>query len=279
MAADEITVAGGSAAFPWRYLVGVHRQAGGTARLAPFEAGIGEYPVKPFVFGLAFDQSGTRDHNCPPHVWRLLATFQHLGRGTQIFDPAVCAAADEDILYRDFLDRRSGCQAHVIQALTRRILLGWIGKTVGGGDAPAYRHHVFRTGPPAYGWFNICSVDHDRFVEIGALIGGERPPPGDRVFPIVALRRIGTAAKILENLFVRRNQACACAAFDAHVANGKPPFDAHLLEHMAAIFDDVSGTSCGSDDADNMQDQVFRSNARTEHSIHPYLHGFRRAKL
>ena len=59
LAADEITVASGSAAFPRRNLVGVHRQAGGTARLAPFETCIGKDPVKPFIFGLAFDQSGT----------------------------------------------------------------------------------------------------------------------------------------------------------------------------------------------------------------------------
>src|SRR3546814_12245740 len=57
LASYEIPVRCGSAAFAGGHLVGVHRQAHRAPRLAPFEAGVDENAIEPFLLGLALDQS------------------------------------------------------------------------------------------------------------------------------------------------------------------------------------------------------------------------------
>ena len=95
--ADEIAVAGRGAALARRHLVGVHRQAHRAAGLAPFEAGLDEDAVEPLGLGLALDQPRA-GHDQRADAVRDVAAVRHRGGGAQILDPAVGAAADEDIL-------------------------------------------------------------------------------------------------------------------------------------------------------------------------------------
>ena len=65
--------------------VGIHRQTHGTPRLAPLEPGVEKHPIQAFPFGLAFDQSGTRDHHGLFEVGCHRAPANHVSGCSQVF--------------------------------------------------------------------------------------------------------------------------------------------------------------------------------------------------
>src|SRR6516162_11058854 len=94
----EIAVGGRGATFAWRYHIAIDADAHGAAGFAPFEAGVAEDAVEPFLLGLALDggragrhQPGNLAH--PPR--------QDRGGCAQILDARVGAGADEDAVDRD----------------------------------------------------------------------------------------------------------------------------------------------------------------------------------
>ena len=63
LTAFEIAVGGGGAAFARGQLVGIHRQAHGAARIAPFKAGFDKDLVQAFFLGLMLHQARARHHD------------------------------------------------------------------------------------------------------------------------------------------------------------------------------------------------------------------------
>ena len=278
LAADEIAVAGRGAALARRDLVGVHGETGRAAGLPPFEARGGEDAVQPLRLGLALDQARAGDGDRPFDARRLGPPREHGGGSAQILDPAVGAAPDEDVLDRDRRERCAGLEAHISEALRRRGLLRGIGEAFGRGDAAADRRDILRAGAPGDGRLDLGSVDHDRLVEGRATIRGERTPPRDRLCPSLAARRHGAALQPVEHRVVGGDQPGAGAALDAHVADRQPALDAHLLEHAAAVFDDMAGAASGADAADDVEDEVLGRDAGAERALDAHLHGLRRGK-
>src|SRR3546814_19946564 len=93
LAADEIAVARRGAAFARGHLVGIHRKAGRTARLAPFEAGVGEDAVEPLGFGLRLHQPRTGDADRPLDVIGLVPALDQRRGGPPVLHAAVGSAA------------------------------------------------------------------------------------------------------------------------------------------------------------------------------------------
>src|SRR3546814_8246814 len=85
-----------------------------TARLAPFEAGVGKDAVEPFGFRLGLHQAAARNHDRPFDARRLFAALDDRGGGAHVLDTAVGATAAEDIL-----DRRSEEHTSELQSLMR----------------------------------------------------------------------------------------------------------------------------------------------------------------
>ena len=77
---------------PGRQLVGVHGQAHRAARLPPVEPGGGEHPVEPLGLGLALHRERA-GHDERAHAVLHLAALGHRGRGPQVLDARVGAAA------------------------------------------------------------------------------------------------------------------------------------------------------------------------------------------
>ena len=272
--ANEIAIRGAGTALAGRHLIGVHAQAHGTARLAPFEAGINEDAVQPFGFGLALHKAGTRYHQRLPHVAGHLAAAHHIGSHAQILDAAVGAAADEDILYGHIFHAGTGGEAHIIQALLRCCALagigeaGRIGHHIGDGD------HVIRAGTPGDERGNGAAVDGDALVIRRARIGFQRLPPGQRCLPCCTLGRTRAAFNIGEGLFIRRDQAGAGAGFNRHVAQRHPPFHGERLDHRAGIFDDMPGTAARTQHAAHGQRDILGGDGEAELARHMHLQRF-----
>lgn len=115
LTAFEIAIGGGGTAFARLQLIGIHRKAHRAAWLAPFKSRFDEDVVKPFSFGLFFDQARARNHHGELHAGRDLAAFGDGGGGAEILDAAIGARADKDFINRNISEFSSGFQPHIFQ--------------------------------------------------------------------------------------------------------------------------------------------------------------------
>ena len=63
LTAFKISIAGGSATFPWLQDVGIHGQTHAASSLSPFESCFTKYVIKAFRLSMLFDESGPWDHH------------------------------------------------------------------------------------------------------------------------------------------------------------------------------------------------------------------------
>ena len=82
-------------------------------------------------------------------------------------------------------------------------------------------------------------------------------PPRLRLVPIGTCRRLGAAFAVGVCLFVRRDQASACAAFNRHIADGHAAFHGQLANRFATIFNHIAGSASRASFTDDMHRDVF----------------------
>ena len=123
LAAFEIAVRSGGAAFARSQLVGVHREAHAATGFAPLETGFIKNFVEPFGDGLAGDflRAG---HGERAHTGGNFFAFHKFCRLTQIGHPAVSAGANEDNIHRRADDGLAFLKTHVLVGLAHDELVG-----------------------------------------------------------------------------------------------------------------------------------------------------------
>src|SRR5262249_23590354 len=108
LAALEVAVARRGTALAGLQLIGVHAEAHGAARLAPFEPGGAKDLVEPFGLGLLLHEPRARyDHGVREIAGDLLAGHD-LGDLPQVLDAPIGARADPDDVQGHIGDARSG---------------------------------------------------------------------------------------------------------------------------------------------------------------------------
>src|SRR5882724_2125107 len=164
LAAFEIAVAGAGAALAGFELVGVHGEAHAAAGFTPFKTGVFEDAVEAFLLGLAL---------------HLAAAGDDRGGGPQVADAGVGAGADEDAVDFYVGERRAGGKAHVFEGAGGGFLLGFVAKGGGvwhfGGDGS----DLAGIGAPGNLRRDVGGFEDERFVVLGAGIGGKLTPAGD----------------------------------------------------------------------------------------------------
>src|ERR1700761_8765623 len=95
LAAFEVAVRSGGAAFAGLQDVGVHAETHAAAGLAPLEAGGLEDEVEAFFFGLMLHALRAGDDHCAYRSGDVMAAHDLRG-GAQVFDACVGAGAEED---------------------------------------------------------------------------------------------------------------------------------------------------------------------------------------
>src|SRR5260370_41691779 len=117
---------------------------------------------------------------------------------------------------------------------------------------------MFRADAPGHLWNDRLNIDNDLPVEYRVGIARKLVPRLDRPLPHRALWRIAPAADVIIGLLVRRDQAHFGAEFNRKIADGEPPFDRHISDSTARIFDAVAGTTTCSDVADQGETEILR---------------------
>ncbi len=130
LAAFEVAVARARAALTRREDVGVHAQAHAAARFAPVEARLAEDLIEALLFRLRLDRAATRHNHRVESVADFVA-LDHCGSRAQIFDPAVGARADEDLVQHQIHHRCPGGNAHILECAGCGLAFGVVGKVIG----------------------------------------------------------------------------------------------------------------------------------------------------
>src|SRR5260370_29692031 len=131
LAALEVAVAGGGAAFALGKLIAIHSDAHATSGFAPFETGSAENVGQSLFFGHAAHLHRTGYHD-GANVGRDMLIFDILSCHTQVFQARIGAGADEDGIQGDLADLLSRFEIHIFErasvgfALLRVLLPRWI---------------------------------------------------------------------------------------------------------------------------------------------------------
>ena len=272
LASLEVAVRGGGAAFARLKAVGIHRQAHGAARLAPFEAGLDKDFVEPLLLGLLFHQAGAGNHQRLFHRRGHLAAFGYGCGLTQVLDARVGAGTDEYHIHRDIGDRHPGIQPHVLQRAAHAVGLHRIafgGRVWHGG---VDRDDHLRRGAPGHLRFDFCRIQMHLGVELRIGIALQVAPGLDRTLPHLALGGEGTALEILDGLLIHRHHAGTGAGLDGHVADGHASFDGEVANRLTTEFDSIAGTAGSADLADDRQHDILGCDAGADLAVHRHQH-------
>ena len=101
----------------------------------------------------------------------------------------------------------------------------------------------------------------------GAFVAGQRAPMCQRAIPGFALRRHRPTLQVGKRRFVRRNQCCARARFDRHVAQGHALFHVQRADGAAKEFQHMPGAAIDADPADQVQGQVLGAGLRRQFAL------------
>src|SRR5690554_2386778 len=255
----EVTVGGGRAVLTLPQLVRVHRQTHGAARLAPFKTGFDKDLVQPFGFRLRLHQTGARHYQRLLDVRRYLATFHHLGSGTQVFDAGVGAGADKYTIQLNIGDLLVGLQSHVLERTADAISLDRIGFRLRVRHQRTDRRHHFRRGTPGHLRLDILSLDLDNGIKVSVLIGHQLLPFSYSGIPLIRLGRERATTEILNRGFINGYQTDTGTRLDRHVADRHTPFHGDGTDGAATEFNGIACTAGSTDHADDVQHHILGS--------------------
>ncbi len=203
--------------------VRVHAKAHTASGLSPFEAGSFEDGVETFLFCLAFNRLGTRNHHGAHRGGDVVAADDG-GGGAEIFDSGVGTGAQEDGVDLDFLHRHTGLEVHVLKGAFKGPALSFVPCVFDGRNPRLNGCDHAGGSAPSDTWCQHGCVDIQFAVVGSARIGRERAPVGECLLPRSILGRETTTPEVGERGLVRSNHTGACTGLDTHVADGHATF-------------------------------------------------------
>ena len=191
LAAFKVAVAGARGAFLGCQLVGVHCQAHRTSWFAPVESGVDKDAIQAFLFGLQFHGMAARHHHRAFDLHAAPAGY--VCGGTQIFDAAVGARADEHGVNSNVANASAGGKTHVVKSAGHGVAGSGIAQFVEQRNMAINRHHLGGVGAPRDVWGESCCINFDAFVKLCAFVGAQVAPIGECFLPSRAARCMSAA--------------------------------------------------------------------------------------
>src|SRR6185312_13594028 len=264
LAAFEIPVRGRDTVFAGGYFVFVHPQACRAARLTQLKPRFFEDLVDAFADGLFFHLFAARD-DPDFHIVGLFPALYKRGNQPEVFDPAVGAAADEDVVHFFSFNGCARLETHVCERFGIR-----------GSGYPA-RDADSHTGVGAISdhGFDIGGIDVDLLIETRAGVGIQLFPTFERLVPCRPFGRKLAAFDIAERRFIGCDHAAAGAHLDAHIADRHASFHGQTADRGACIFDKITRGAAGRRLRNNVEDNILCSDAFVKRPFDIDAHQFR----
>src|SRR5581483_5326443 len=178
LAALEVTVAGGGAAFPVAQAISVHRDAHATSRLAPVKARFAE-DISESLFLSHAPHLHRAGHDHRAHAGGYIFPLDILRGHTQIFQARIGAGADKNGIELDIGNFLSGGQPHIFERPL--IALAFQGVRLCGGirnSAGDIDDHAGINAPCDL-WPQSVNVEFVDRIEFCAGVAGELSPGSD----------------------------------------------------------------------------------------------------
>ena len=171
--------------------------------------------------------------------------FGDFSSGANVFNPAVGARTDEDLVDLDIGHRHAGGKPHVVQSVFSGSSFQFVLEVCHHRYVTGDRSDIFRAGPPGDLRHDIRDVQRHFRVVNCAFVRGQGLPVIDRRFPLRALRRHGPAFDVFEGRFVWRHETGTRSAFNGHVADRHAPFHGKVTNRLTCVFDGAAGAAGG----------------------------------
>lgn len=274
LATLEVTVGGGSATLLRGENIGVHTQTHRATSLTPLEASIGENLVQALSLSLLLDQTRTGNDHGAQNVRSNLLAVDNLGSSAKILNAGVCARSDEDLVHRDLLHGSPRGETHVLKSTLASELAALVLKVIGAGNNSVDRDDILGGSAPGDGRNNILAIEVDLSVELGTGVGLQGRPVVDGLVPLGAavLGSQRTALEILEGDLIGRDHTSTGTTLNRHVAHGHTSFHAEAANHRSAELNDSAGTTSGSNDTNNVENNVLAGDTGGELAVDLDLH-------
>ena len=195
-----------------------------------------------------------------------MAALDDGGKGAEVFDAAVGAGSQEDVVNGFAHHAFSLLEAHIVEGLA-------VGLGDGGGYVGSDGNAHAGIGAVGNHGLNVGAVELEFFIKHGVVLALERFPISNGLVPLFALGSVGTALEILKGGFVGSYHAAACAHFDGEVAQGEAAFHGEVAHYFSGIFNEVSGGAAGRDFRHQIEGHVFGGDASAQAAVHGDAHG------
>lgn len=246
-------------------LIRVHSETHRAPSLSPVPTSLLEDDVETLSLSLLLDETGSRDDHGVDvrRDGRAGRKGKDDGGGSsEILDSGVGAGSEEGFVDLDGVDGDVGGETHVLEGTLHAGLLDWVGDVGRVGNGAGDGDDVLGRGSPGDGGDDVGCLDVDLDVVVRPLVRSQRPPVSLRRRPLLSsLGRQRSTLEVLERDLVRSDHPRPSPSLDRHVADRHPRLHAQRSDGRTAKLDDATGSSGRSDDADDVEDNVFGGDA------------------
>jgi hypothetical protein len=242
-------------------LIRVHSETHGTPSLSPIKPSALEDDIDPLGLGLLLDQSGSRDdHGVDPlgDLGILASREDDLGSRPQILDSSVGTRTQERLVDLDFLHDLARGQSHVLQRPLHSILpdrvLGLFRIRYRARDG----HRILRRRSPRQGRRDILCLDLDLDIVMRSSIRLQRLPVLDRLIPFFTYGAQRSTCEVLERDLIRSDHSGPRSSLDRHVTDRHSRLHRQGPDGASRKLDDASVSTGGTDESDDVEDDIFR---------------------
>src|SRR5690554_5927567 len=268
----EVPVRGRRTMLALPQLVGVHCQTHGATRITPFQTRLDKDLVQAFLLRLRFNQAGTRNHHGLLQAGSHLAAFHHRSRFAQILNPTVGTGTDKHAIQLDIGNLLVRLQAHVLKRAHNAFTLDGIFFLRRVRHITVDTGHHLRRRTPAHLRLDGRTVQLNHLVEHGVVVAVQGAPVFNGLVPGLAFWRERTTFHILNGGVIHRHHTHTGTALDGHVADGHPAFHAQTTDRLTTKLDGVTGTTSGTNLADDSQNHILAGHTRAKLAVHLHQH-------
>mmetsp|Transcript_325 Transcript_325/g.486 ORF Transcript_325/g.486 Transcript_325/m.486 type:complete len:200 (+) Transcript_325:186-785(+) len=179
-----------------------------------------------------------------------------------VLNTAICTGSNENFGDGFTLNLLSTFKSNVLQgafnsSLTSLIMLRLINLWY----RPSHRYGILWTSSPGDSRSNIIPVDNDRLIIFGTLIRHQALPILHGLIPLLAAGTHGTSLEVFECNIVGCNNSSTRTSLNGHIGNGHPGLHGEGFDGASGKFDCVACTAGGSDEAADVEDDIFGRDA------------------
>jgi len=179
----------------------------------------------------------------------------------------ICAGSNENFINFDSFESLAFFETDVFQCTRHTSRSSNIHRVTNDRSASGNRCNVLGTGSPGDGRGNVLGLDEEGLVVFGSLVTLKAVPMVDCLVPFFAGGRHGASLQVFVGDLVGGNDTGTGAGLDGHVGNTHSGLHTQGFDGSSSELDGKSGTSSGSDYANDVKNDVLGADSLSQGPI------------